>query len=543
MRERKNWKKAIILLSAWALCVSMTGCSSGENVRTELRETEAKTRQDQTETFQWYINYSWFTTDWGENAVSNEITEKTGVDIEFVTPTGDGNEQLKALIETDQLPDLITLGWWEEPVSLMIDQGQVYALNELADQYDPYFWKVADPIACQWYTQEDGNVYGYPNDFYTPEDYEQYDDLYANITCLVRKDIYEAIGSPDMTTTEGFYQAIVKAAEMFPQVDGKDLIPLGVHEFTEYGCDSFGKFLQNLLAIPYEENGKLYDRYMDEEYLRWLKMFRKLGAEGYLAQDIFVDKRQQMEEKILDGRYFCMIYQWTDMESQQKVLYEQDPESSYIAVDGPKNSNGSDYQLPGTGIAGWTLTFISKNCKNPEKAIKFLSYLMSEEGQKTLYLGVEGVTYDMKEGQPVLKPEVVALMDTDRDAYNRKYGADGSYWMIKDTRIQKQWHLAGGEENDACQQMKEWTQPYVIDASQYDRLLKEDVPETEIDHRIKSAWGRMLPKLLTAESNQTFDQYIQEFKEERARMGYDQLMEAENQQLLENKEKLGILED
>ena len=81
---------------------------------------------------------------------------------------------------------------------------------------------------------------------------------------------------------------------------------------------SFDKYLMNFLAIPWEKNQVYYDRYTDEEYLRWLKMFRELGEEGYLAGDIFVDTRTQMEEKIAQGRYFCMIYQYTDMLSQQK---------------------------------------------------------------------------------------------------------------------------------------------------------------------------------------------------------------------------------
>lgn len=63
-------------------------------------------------TFDWYINYSWFTTGWGENIVSRKITEETGVNIRFITPSGNENEKLNTLIAADSLPDFITLGWW-----------------------------------------------------------------------------------------------------------------------------------------------------------------------------------------------------------------------------------------------------------------------------------------------------------------------------------------------------------------------------------------------------------------------------------------------
>lgn len=116
---------------------------------------------------------------------------------------------------------------------------------------------------------------------------------------------------------------------MFPEVDGKPLIPIGAHVFDGSGCVSFGKYLQNFLAIPWEKDGKLYDGYTDPEYLSWLKFFRKLGQEGYLVDDIFVDQRTQMNEKLLEGRYFCMIYQRTDIADQQKEIYVKDPPDLY----------------------------------------------------------------------------------------------------------------------------------------------------------------------------------------------------------------------
>ena len=120
------------------------------------------------------------------------------------------------------------------------------------------------------------------------------------------------------------------------------------------------------------------------------------------------------------------------MIDQQKELYANHPERMYMAVDGPANSNGDEPTLPSTGINGWTVTLISKNCKDPERAIAFLDYLISEHGQEITYLGVEGVTYDMVDGKPVLKPEVKEILDNDRVTYDALYGADDAYWMLQD---------------------------------------------------------------------------------------------------------------
>lgn len=84
----------------------------------------------------------------------------------------------------------------------------MYALNELADEYDPYFWTVADEDRLNCYTRSDGTVYCYSNSSYAPRDYEGNARIGSNQTFLVRKDIYEAVGSPDMSTPEGFARVL-----------------------------------------------------------------------------------------------------------------------------------------------------------------------------------------------------------------------------------------------------------------------------------------------------------------------------------------------
>ena len=94
---------------AFALIITMLllgGCSlqKGE------QQTASQTQQEDVTTLQWYINYSWFTADWGENLVSRTITDKTGVNIDFVVPSGDESEMLNSLISADSLPDILTIG-------------------------------------------------------------------------------------------------------------------------------------------------------------------------------------------------------------------------------------------------------------------------------------------------------------------------------------------------------------------------------------------------------------------------------------------------
>lgn len=488
-------------------------------------------------TLEWYVNFTWYNTPWGGNLVSDTITENTGVTIRFLSPIGNEEEKFNAMISSDTLPDIITLGWWENAVDVMIDKGMVYALNELADEYDAYFWEVADETKVSWYTREDGNIYCYPNSSYVPADYETYENIGSNQTFLVRKDIYEAIGSPDMTTPEGFADAVRAAAAAFPETDGYPLIPIGAHSFTNTGCVSFDQYLQNFLAVPYEVDGKYNDRYTDPDYIEWLKTFRQLGEEGYLKEDIFIDQRTQMEEKLARGQYFCMIYQRTDMVNEQSILYASHPERIYMAVDGPRNREGDDPVLPGAGINGWTVTLISKNCEHPDRAIQLFSYLMSEEGQMLTYLGVEGVTYDMAEGYPVVKEEVKELLRTDRSAYDSLYGADDTYWMFQDNAKQLEWRQPLTEPNG---QLEEWTYPYSHYLAQYEINFDRSTEAGDADVKVKELWSKTLPALLLASTEEEFDEILEEFVRKREELGYSLVLEESTRQMQEIKQKLGL---
>ena len=145
-------KKRWIYASVTALFLGMmTGCAQQTQTETQhAAEKDGDTpawktyAKEDPVTLDWYVNYSWFDMGWGKNLVSQKITDETGVSVNFITPLGNEDEKLNALIASDSLPDLITLGWWEPQVNEMIQKNLVYALNDLADQYDMYFYKVAD---------------------------------------------------------------------------------------------------------------------------------------------------------------------------------------------------------------------------------------------------------------------------------------------------------------------------------------------------------------------------------------------------------------
>lgn len=498
--------------------------------------------------FDWYVHFNWFSRQWGTSRVSKYITAKTGVDVRFIVPAGSEDDRLNAMIAGQVLPDIITLGWWAGQIPMMIDAGLLEPLNKLAEEYDPYFFKVANPDRLAWYTRADGNVYGYPNASFTPRDYELYPGkMTANETFLVRKDMYEALGSPDMTTPEGFLGALRAAKEKFPMINNQPIIPLGFREFTAGGNDALAGHLQHFLAMKPETADGKYDSPTlgpdNPEYIRWLKTFRQAASEGLIPMDVFVDQRPQIEEKAAQGRYFAMIYQSWDMQAPQIARYNIDPNTVYIAVEGPKNTRGDNPRLPGGGLAGWTLTLISKNCKDKARAIQFLSYLLSEEGQMDTYWGVPqgnpyGIepTYSMVDGVPTLLPEIREMDKTNKNQQEIDVGVQYTYWMLMDTP----WTMQFPQEfSPALEQPQLWTRPYAVSYAVYDGLdMEPGSNEAMISDTISRRWGQDLPKLLLAKTEKEFNTIWADFQKYKADQGYAKLQAKQTELMNKNKDRL-----
>jgi ABC-type sugar transport system, periplasmic component len=483
----------------------------------------------------WFVGANWYANTWGDSLTSKYITEKTGVNVKIEVPSGDANEQVTLMMTSGQLPDLISMGSWESAVKKLWEGDHVYALNELADKYDPYFYKVAGDGTLKWYRQPNGNTYGIPNDSYSPSLMHETGMTAANQTFLVRKDLYEEMGSPDLSTPEGFLNALQLLKDKYSEYKGQPISPFFAQGNVPYGMT---EYLQNLLAVPNEKDGKVYDRMTDPDYVAWLKTFRTAYERGLINVDFLVDSDTQVEEKTNNARYFMMIREWTGMTAVNPMLAASaNPDSYYIAVDGPQNSNGDSAKLFPGNMDGWMVTMVSKSTKNPERAIRFLSYLSSEEGQKDLFLGKEGETWDSASGKPQLKADMIQLLDTDIAKMEKEYGVLDTYWMLRNPVIVNQWRP---EKAPVIKQMEDFANAQAdIDGGIYkglDPLGDSDVAVAW--SRISQNWEETLPELITAKNEAAFDKIFDSFLDRRASYGFDKVMEYRQTELDARKAKM-----
>ncbi|MDQ6417825.1 extracellular solute-binding protein [Paenibacillus sp. LHD-117] len=483
----------------------------------------------------WFVGASWYPHTWGESLNSKYMTEKTGVNVKIEVPSGDANEQLTLMMTSGQLPDLISMGSWETAVKKLWEGDHVYALNELADQYDPYFYKVAGDGTLKWYRQPDGNTYGMPNDSYSPNLMHETGMTAANQTFLVRKDLYEEMGSPDLSTPEGFLNALQLLKDQFSEYKGQPMSPFFAQGNVPYGMT---EYLQNLLAIPFEKDGKVYDRVTDPNYVAWLKTFRTAYERGLINVDFLVDSDTQVEEKTNNARYFMMVREWNGMAAVNPMLAASaNPDSYYIAVDGPQNSSGDPAKLFPGNMDGWMVTMVSKSAKNPERAIRFLTYMASEEGQRDLFLGKEGETWEMANGKPQAKPELAEMLASDIEKLEKEYGIMDTYWMMRNPVIVNQWRP---EKAPVIKQMEDFANAQAdIDGGIYKGLDPLGDSEAAVNwSRISQNWEETLPELITAKDETAFDKIFESFVARRDEYGFAKVVEARQAELDARKAKM-----
>lgn len=552
--KRKYMKQGALLVLAAILTLSLAACTNSGNSPNNAPSSQPGDQTQQPPDaaapnpdepawkldtspieLTWFVGANWYAHSWGDSLNSKYITEKTGVNVKLEVPSGEANEHITLMMTSGQLPDLISMGSWETAVKKLWEGDHVYALNELAEQYDPYFFKVAGDGTLKWYRQDNGNTYGIPNDSYSPNLMHETGMTAANQTFLVRKDLYEEMGRPDLTTPEGFLGALQLLKDQYAQYKGQPMSPFFAQGNVPYGMT---EYLQNLLAVPYEKDGKVYDRMTDPDYIDWLKTFRTAYERGLLNVDFLVDSDSQVEEKTNNARYFMMVREWTGMSAVNPMLAASaNPDSYYTAVDGPRNSKGEPAKLFPGNMDGWMVTMISKSVKHPERAIRFLTYLASEEGQRDLFLGKEGETWEMADGKPQLKPELVQLLDTDIERLEKEYGVMDTYWMMRNPVIVNQWRP---EKAPVIKQMEDFANGQAdIDSGIYKGLDPLGDSDAAVAWaRISQNWEEVLPELITAKDEAAFDKIFDNFLARRAEYGFDMVMEHRQAELDARKAKM-----
>ena len=476
----------------------------------------------------WYVNYGWWAPGTlGDTFVTSVAREDLGVVINFIS--GD-DTNLQAMMAAGDLPDIITM--WEG--MSLTNQAYEWALplNVLSAVYDPYFMaNVVPPLVASWHTLPNGHFYGMPNDAWYREAIEA-GVAWPNAGFMVREDIFNAIGQPDMTTPEGFLNALRAARDYMPYADhGVPLVGLGgeVIDMVSGGLGSFGGALQDFLAIPFvDATGNWYDRDANPEYLEWLLVLRQALEEGLISGDQFSVDDAFIQENLSLGTYFAYISANTFGVGSALMNNEaRGTNQRYIPITGPRNRAGDDHTFPAGGLNGWTQTFITQASNDPQTAMQVVTYFASDHGNLLFAFGVEGETFEWVDGLAVLNEDVAPVYG--------EYGL-GRYWMLRNLAYTNR---IGNLPNIAIQEIVAFSQGFNQARLQMQSIEPTDGGSLQRDlGYMNTARAQALVAVIQAPDDATGTQIWQDFLNSRENFNLDALIQYRNERIQENLARL-----
>ncbi len=342
-----------------------------------------------------------------QDEIGKAITAKTGVTLDVEFAVGDPVQKVALIAASNHYPDLISA---KGDLNKMVDAGAMIDLAPLIDQYGPHIKQVyGDYMKRLRYSADDHAIYALPT--YAGVDQVNF---VAGGGFELQHAVLKEQGYPDIRTVQDFENAIKTYKEKHPTIDGKPTIGLSLNAddwhmfisvtnpafFTTGGSDD-GEFYidQKTYEATYH-----FLRPEEKQYFQWLN---HMNAIGLLDQESFVQKYDQYKAKVATGRVLGLIDQDWDYQDGEKALKSAGQyDRTYAHFPVTLTAEYKDHSFQPTGFMAGFGVGITKDCKDPVRAIRFLDYLATEEAQIMINYGIEGQEYVMQDGKRVIPQDV-----------------------------------------------------------------------------------------------------------------------------------------
>lgn len=324
-----------------------------------------------------------------------EIAKLTNVTIEFEpTPSAGYEEKKNILMATNSMPDLssvTTLDGRNNGIT-----GVFYDISDLIQSDAPHITKLFDDFADARVlaTGADGGVYAIPA--------VSVSNGLSNVW-LGRMDLVKEYGLEVPQTTEEFYEVLKVFKEKNPDsypITTRIAVMSIVEVFTNMFVDVQGTVGVNPKTDRYEFSG------YDPAFAEAVQYMNKLFSEELLDPEFVLAQSNQWEERLLNGKsYFTWdnrvrADQFTTKGQEINPAYDMDFIPLITAPAKEPALFANPEILPNTAIA------VSSKTKHADVAVRFIDFLYSEQGAMLTNYGIEGVTYDIVEGKPVIRKEI-----------------------------------------------------------------------------------------------------------------------------------------
>ncbi len=423
----KTTKKAILLLLAAVMLFSVTACSKGTSGGgigdVDLSQDTIITKEPVEFTF----FHSASKKEDGQWDTLKEAARMTNVNLKVTVSksNSDYNQAFNLMLASGEMDDIIE-GYSSAAFTQYGVEGAFVAINKYLDIM-PNFSKFLDenPEARKQMTSYDGNIYYIP--------FMQ--GGYASTGWFMRTDWLEKLNLKAPKTVEELYDVLVAFRDKDPNGNGqKDEIPYFNGSMSKTSLTGLECLYPLWNARPswYTENGTVKYGPYDPAFKDAMINVAKWYQEGLIDKEIFT-RGSNSRAELLGNNVGGSTHDWFgstakfNRELEGKIdgfVFEAIP-----AVDGKEPQH-----RPATAGYGWG---ISSQCKDIETAIKYFDFWFSEKGSRLVNFGIEGVHYDMVDGKPQFKPELLA-----RDDFQSLITTDGVQVEIgykQDFEYEKQW--------------------------------------------------------------------------------------------------------
>lgn len=337
--------------------------------------------------------------------VAREITNIHLIDETFGKNTKDSGEAMNLLIASGDMPDIVGGHLIKQPVNEFGPQGAFVPLNDLVEEHAPNikkFWE-EHPGLKEAIAAYDGNYYYIP---YLPDG--KYGRAY-----FIRQDWLDALGLAQPDTVDELYDVLVAFRDQDPNGNGmKDEVPFFARNWEEAirlvtlwdartsGSDTFHDFMV--------QDGQVVHPYAQEAYRDGLANVAQWYEEGLIDPEVFT-RGSSAREYLLSENLGGMTHDWFASTSGYNVALEGKVDGfNFIPFLPPKTPSGKrieEHRRIPIKPDGWA---ISHSNENPVETIKYFDFWFSEQGSLLSNFGVEGVHYDMIDGEPIYKDAVLS---------------------------------------------------------------------------------------------------------------------------------------
>lgn len=372
----------------------------------------------------------WKPPEWTENTetIMGKISQETGLVFDLDVPDEDSEQKLKLMLINNELPDIISVKN-ETMMHQLTDSNKVWRMDEFLKKYDPQSPLLSEfPKDIKELIEErDGGWYAIPSHMDSSDSrkiYKQCDEYYNNsIYCqenlgiIFNLEIMEKLGisNEDLLTEDQVIAAFEIIKKSGLKLNGEEAIPVLI-DGGDYQKFTLGALEYTFGAVPIDTNGNYQNILLNNETEHALAFLNLLVRKGYLQIEQFNWDNGEIKEVMSEKRAFCFIGNTANSGMDG---------FSWVSKGPILSSKGTNPVLPKNlhATGGWINTYISKDCKEPEKIAKWLSYMSSNEGRLLAYFGVEGEDYKRDE-----KEQVVSTEKGEKDIENYQETGLSAWW-------------------------------------------------------------------------------------------------------------------